>query len=193
MVHFALHRGAGISGVVRLPDGSPLAGADVLLATPARPLQLNSGRPQVGMSDQRTVKTRADGRFNLAPFELPYTIVVVHDRGRAVLSVRTKPAGEHELAIVPWGRVEGVLRFGRKLAAGEKLSLAEQRRQELVDPVYWGSYATSDNQGRFTFERVVPGEVAISRHDRIYGSQYRVWRRKPVGDVAGRGGGDGAA
>ncbi len=65
VVHFALHRGAGISGVVRLPDGSPLAGADVLLSTPARPLQLNNGRPQVGMSDQRVVKTRADGRFNL--------------------------------------------------------------------------------------------------------------------------------
>ena len=35
VVHFALHRGAGISGVVRLPDGSPLAGAEVMLATPA--------------------------------------------------------------------------------------------------------------------------------------------------------------
>ena len=174
VVHFALHRGSGISGIVRLPDGSPLAGADVLLSTPARPLQLNNGRPQVRMSDQRTVKTRADGRFNLAPNELPYTIVVVHDRGVAVLPVRTKPAGEHELAIVPWGRIEGVLRIGRKLAAGEKLSLAELRRQELVDPVFWGSYATSDAQGRFTFERVVPGEAAISRHieytDRNIGS-----------------------
>ncbi len=163
VVHFALHRGSGITGVVRLPDGSPLAEADVLLSTPARPLVLNNGRPQVGMSDQRTVKSRADGRFNLAPSEPPYTIVVVHDRGRAVLTVRDKPAGEHELAIEPWGRVEGVLRFGRQLAAGEKLSLAVQRRPDPVDPLYWDSDTTSDGQGRFTFERVVPGEVGISR------------------------------
>ncbi len=163
VVHFALHRGSGISGIVRLPDGSPLAGADVLLSTAARPLQLNNGRPQVGMSDQRTVKTRADGRFNLAPSELPYTIVVVHDRGRAVLPVRAGPAGRHELAIVPWGRIEGVLRFGRQLAAGEKLCLAVQRVPDPVDLVYWPNYTTSDAQGRFTFERVVPGEVGISR------------------------------
>ncbi len=174
VVHFSLHRGSGITGVVRLPDGSPLAGADVLLSTPARPLQLANGRPQVGMSDQRTVKTRADGRFNLAPSEPPYTIVVLHDRGRAVLPVRAKPAAAHELTIEPWGRIEGILRFGRQPAGGQVLSLAAQRRRDAVDPVYWGISTTSDAQGRFTFERVVPGEVAISRHieytDRNIGS-----------------------
>ncbi len=54
------------------------------------------------------------------------------------------------------------------------LWLVIQGRHDPVDPVYWNNQATSDAQGRFTFERVVPGEVGISRHieytDRNIGS-----------------------
>ena len=34
VVNFVLHKGAGISGVVQLPDGTPLAGAEVVLVSP---------------------------------------------------------------------------------------------------------------------------------------------------------------
>ena len=120
VVHFALHRGSGVSGIVRLPDGSPLAGAEVLLSTLARPVQLNNGRPQAGLSDQRVVKTRADGRFTLPPGEPPYTIVVVDDRGHAELTVKARPAVPYRLTIEPWSRIEGTLRIGRQPAAGSE-------------------------------------------------------------------------
>ena len=195
VVHFALQRGSGISGVVRLPDGSPLAGAEVMLATPARPAALEQ-RPasRSAMGDQWIVKTR--GRRAIQPAAERAAVY----RRRASTTgaarcwpVRARPAGEHELTILPWGRVEGILRFGRRPAAGQKLCLAlTDRREGPGQRVYWSSYATTDAQGRFTFERVVPGEVR-SRGRSIDGPQYRVRRREPVGDGGGRAGGDGAA
>ncbi len=87
VVHFALRRGPGISGVVRLPDGSPMAGADVALATPSRGARVHEGRFQREAGNRRIVRTGADGRFTLEPTEPPYTILVLHDRGCAILTV----------------------------------------------------------------------------------------------------------
>ena len=201
VVHFALHRGSGVAGIVRLTGSAPLAGAEVLLSTPARPVQLNNGRPQAGLSDQwlvktradgrftlppshppftilvvpspgrpqaglndqRVVKTRADGRFTLPPGEPPYTIVVVHDRGHAELTVKARPAVPPQLTIEPWGRVEGTLRIGRQPAPGQKLCLAHESRRDPAGVVYRSGFATTGAEGRFEFNRVVPGEVRISR------------------------------
>ena len=76
MVHFALRKGAGISGVIRLPDGSPLAGAEAMLTTQALPAILSNGRFQPAMSDRRIVRSRADGRFTV-----PSERAALHDRG----------------------------------------------------------------------------------------------------------------
>ena len=177
VVHFALHRGSGVSGIVRLPDGSPLAGAEVLLSTLARPVQLNNGRPQAGLSDQRVVKTRADGRFTLPPGEPPYTIVVVDDRGHAELTVKARPAVPYRLTIEPWSRIEGTLRIGRQPAAAQKLNLAAEGHRDPADVVYRSGFATTDALGRFEFNRVVPGEVTISRMIE--------WKDRNIGSAGG--------
>jgi hypothetical protein len=177
VLHFSLRRGSGVSGIVRLPDGLPLSGAEVLLSTPARPLQLNNGRPQVGLSDERIIKTRKDGKFNLAPSEPSYTIVALHDRGWGELTVRAAPAGQHELTIQPWGRIEGILRFGSQPAAGQKLCLSTGGRRDPARTVHQSGFATTDALGRFTFERVVPGEVGISR--------YIEWQDGNIGSAGG--------
>ena len=74
VVNFVLHKGAGISGVVHLPDGTPLAGADVVLVSPSQPAFLTNGRPPTG---QRS-PGRQDGRRR--PFRLPAAGAAVHDR-----------------------------------------------------------------------------------------------------------------
>ena len=164
VVHFTMHRGSSVSGIVRLPDGSPLAGAEVLLSTPTHPLQLNNGRPHMALSDQRIVKTRADGRFTLPPCAPRYTIVALHDRGHAELTVNvTRPAVPAELTIQPWSRVEGILRIGRQPAAGQKLCFSRAGSRDFTNALHQDGFATTDALGRFAFERVVPGEVTLSR------------------------------
>ena len=91
VINFVLHAGAGVSGVVHLPDGKPLAGADVVLVEPSHPTFLTNGLPPRG-NDHRVVKAGGDGRFTFPPQELPYTIVVLHDRGFAEQRIRNGAA-----------------------------------------------------------------------------------------------------
>ena len=82
VVNFALQKGTSITGVVRSPDGAPLAGADVVLVVPSHPAFLTNGMPPTG-NDHQVIKTTSDGRFVFPPQEAPYSIIVRHDRGFA--------------------------------------------------------------------------------------------------------------
>ena len=74
VVNFVLHKGAGVSGVVHLPDGTPLAGADVVLV-----VTVASGVPhQWPAADGQRSPGRQDGRRR--PFHLPAAGAAVHDR-----------------------------------------------------------------------------------------------------------------
>jgi hypothetical protein len=163
VVHFALRKGAGISGVIRLPDASPLAGAEVMLTTQALPAVFSNGRFQPAMSDRRIVRSRMDGRFILPPSEPPYTIVVIHDQGLAERTIQSGPAPALELTIEPWSRVEGTLQFGRQPAGEQKLSLERVGRSGRYQGIVNTSSVTTDAEGRFIFERVLPGHVRVSR------------------------------
>ncbi len=164
VVNFALEQGAGIVGVVRRPDGAPLTGADVVLVSPSQPAFLTNGRPPTG-NDHRIVKTGGDGRFAFPPQEPPYTIVVLHDRGFAERTVRDADSvPPSELTVRPWGRVEGTLRIGRRPGAGESLELGYRRAGDTPGTIpWWSGKATTDEAGRFAFERVMPGDVTIFR------------------------------
>jgi RNA polymerase sigma factor (sigma-70 family) len=161
VLHFALKRGSGVEGIVRGLDRVPIAGAEVLLATPSRMGFLNDGRPQPHGS--RIVQTRASGLFSFEPQEPPYTIVVLHDRGYAWQEVKARPKAPAELTIRPWGRVEGTLRLGGRPAGGQQLTLYREPTPYLPQSTHWNGYAMTDAEGRFHFDRIVPGEVQVSR------------------------------
>jgi RNA polymerase sigma factor (sigma-70 family) len=164
VVNFALRKAAGISGVVHLSDGSPLAKADVVLVVPSHPAFLTNGLPPAG-NDHRVVKTGGDGRFAFPPQETPYTIVALHDRGFAEHTVNS--AGEQapaKLSVQPWGRIEGILKIGRRPGNGETLNLSYQNQGDTDQArPWWSGQVKTDDAGRFVFERVMPGAVTVSR------------------------------
>jgi len=164
VVNFVLRKAAGISGIVHLPDGSPLAEANVVLVSPSQPAFFTNGLPPTG-NDHRLVKTGVDGRFAFPAQEPPYTIVVLHDRGFAEKTNRDAgvppPA---DLTVRLWGRIEGTLRIGRRPGTGQTLNLAYERLGDTPSTIpWWSGKATTDDEGRFVFERVMPGDVTISR------------------------------
>ncbi len=164
VVNFVLHKGAGVSGIVHSPDGATLAGADVVLVVPSQLAFLTNGLPPTG-HDHRVVKTGGDGRFAFPPQEPPYTIVVLHDRGFAERTIRDGQAPPPvDLTVRPWGRIEGTLRIGLRPGAGQTLILGYAKPGATPSALpFWNGSATSDDAGRFAFERVMPGEVAVSR------------------------------
>jgi RNA polymerase sigma factor (sigma-70 family) len=164
VVNFVVHKAAGISGIVHSPDGSPLAGADIVRVSPSQPAFFTNGLPPTG-NDHRVVKTGIDGRFAFPAQEPPYTIVVLHDRGFAEQTIRNVDVPPlADLKVRPWGRIEGTLRIGRRPGTGQTLNLAYERQGDTPATIpWWSGKVTTDDEGRFVFERVMPGEVTLSR------------------------------
>ena len=176
---FALVASKPITGVVRLPEGRPVDGADVMLVVPSTPAFIDNGRPPSGR-DQRVVRSGPDGRYTFPPEEPPFSVLALHDLGFAL--VRSSDlARDGKVVIQPWGRIEGTLRVGSRPGAGLSvvlfvLSLGDAERAE---PAF--SYvATADPSGKFIFERVVPGFVSIGRKIDLNGGSYTLANKTEI-------------
>src|SRR5262249_13852312 len=115
----------------------------------------------------QVIKTGRDGRYAFRPQEPPYTILALDGRGFAERNVRDEGASPTaDLTVRPWGRIEGTLRIGGRLAAGQKIILDYSPRQGDTPAAlpWWSGEATTDAAGRFVLERVMPGEVTVARN-----------------------------
>jgi protocatechuate 3,4-dioxygenase beta subunit len=152
-----------VAGVVRLPDGAALAGAEVVLVTPRAAPTINNGRlVQRGRSP--IVKTGPDGRFALPVPEEDYAIVVIADQGIAERSAAQLGA-EPVVRLEPWGRIAGVLRVGPRPAARQSVEVNAEGPSAFPGTAAEVSYlyfATTDDHGAFEFDRVRPGRYQIS-------------------------------
>ena len=117
--------------------------------------------------------TNAQGRFALsreaALSEKPFGVVVVHPNffkevdGDTLKENRT-------IRAEPWGRIEGTLFIGSERGSQEIVNYSAVRSSWST--TRWISSAdaetTTDNEGRFAFNHVLPGEVAcVSSLSRI--------------------------
>ncbi|HVA46847.1 MAG TPA: carboxypeptidase regulatory-like domain-containing protein [Pirellulales bacterium] len=122
-----LKPGNGPTGVVLLADGSPAAGAEVGLATQQNRAVLKSGNFDRHQNQADVVKTGADGRFAFPPQgDEPFLLVIVHDEGYAErLHSEFKP--DAPIVLEPWGRIEGLVAMGRKLAPECEVAFVRER------------------------------------------------------------------
>lgn len=156
---------------VRFKDGTPAVGADITAAANVWDVQTRNGKvfgPRSGPAS-RPVRTDKEGRFKLlAPTE-PQQLLVWHEAGFAELDdavLRRSP----EITLTRWGRVEGTLKRGGQLAANEPVALCFPSQWEqtgknvrMKQHFFINYQANTDSEGRFVFERVPPGELAVSR------------------------------
>jgi RNA polymerase sigma factor (sigma-70 family) len=160
--NFQLQRGAGtVRGIVHRPDGLTLGGADVVVEKPRMmPIIQNGQPPPSGLC--RVVKSDSEGRFAFPLPEPPFGIIVLHAEGFAERSAE-QLAATPDVTIAPWGRIEGIFRIGARPGAGEELSWVWQRSVHLNEWTFYSGTTKTDSSGRFAFERVMPGSVAVGR------------------------------
>jgi RNA polymerase sigma factor (sigma-70 family) len=159
-VDLRLKKGKWLEGVIRGPDGVPLAGAEVILVTglgiyiEGRKAPRNDYHPHV--------LTGPDGSFSFSPPDGPFRIIAFHDIGYAEANAH-QLAELRGLSVKPWGRIEGTLRVGGRLMPHETVVAAVN--DEQIDPgklaIQRENRGQTDEQGRFFIDRVAPGEARV--------------------------------
>jgi len=163
---------AVVAATVRRPDGNPLADAEVAIAYPGGGNRI--GRSCVEFRNGKllnnlpvtSARTDASGRFSLErepdPVGEHFAVIVVHPDFCAELS-RSSLAASGIVEAKPWGRIEGVARVGGEPAAGASIRYFSDRLGSPDEPAVSCTGVTkTDPQGRFVFERVLPGDVRVA-------------------------------
>ena len=193
-----LRKGEEIVGIVRGPDGKPVADADVALCSASRLLYLRNAslaRDQNPLS----VRTGSDGQFAFAPQGEPYILIVIHDLGYARVD---DDATHDEILLQPWARVEGTLWVDGRPGVKEQVGISfddevigrDERTWTPTDRaaryLYYDYKTETDDKGHFAFEHVRPGKAKISRHVQVSrdgsGSSYTYADHQAVEFVPGR-------
>jgi peroxiredoxin len=165
-IDFKLKKGEGVAGIVLGADDQPRVGVEAALVLPGHSCRIENGRVP-DRSDVVVVETDSDGKFRFPPQEGAYSVVVIGDEGYAFRS-QEKLAAEPKVKLEPWGRIEGTVRIGSKPGAGERVHLSIDGSGSGTTPLPYFDYnATADADGRYTIERVPPGDVSVTRSIRL--------------------------
>ena len=173
-VAFRLTEDRGITARVLLPDGKPAAGATVALAMVQREATLEHGMlrhaddPLPEKDSERWrwprfVKADAEGRFQLPAENDPTAaVLMVHERGiRETTLAELKP--DMDVKLQAWARLAGRVQWGRVPGTNRHVRLSAHRDTYGYPGVIAQSErTTTDADGRFTMERVLPGVVQLS-------------------------------
>ena len=162
---FELRRGAGIVAKILTPDLKPAAGARAALGTADVQIGIVNGQ----IDDSWTYGPRqvadAGGFIRFPRQKTDYEVIITHPAGYA--EVRSSDIGDSVkiIRLQPWSQVEGTYRIGRGPGANIPLELsAPFRPARPGGPHIYTQYETTTGpDGRFVFDRVVPGGSAIAR------------------------------
>jgi len=158
----ALSKAAENSFRVLTPTGEPAAGATVAICTPDLGPIIDNGIVADYSPCERAV-AGTDGQVSIAPQTGLYGLMVVHDAGAAYASPG-QLAQSRTITLQPWARVEGILRMRGQAAANEQVTLSLSEVYQANMPIVHYSYkAKTDEEGRFAFGRVVPGNGQVAR------------------------------
>jgi RNA polymerase sigma factor (sigma-70 family) len=176
-----------LRGKVHLPDGRPLAGTLVRVATPDANIRLDQTTGSVATHETNRVGavsnratgipikpvpsalTAADGSFAIGLPTGPRdgkAVVVVNDDAGYAIATADELSVDPDLVVRPWGRIEGVLRIGRAIATNYTVNISIWGSQPIYEwnLVWHGFSVRTDANGRFMFPRVPPMDVWLT-HD----------------------------
>jgi len=183
---FRLRRGGLTSGRVVDLHQRPVAGAIVLCHGLDFGVDLRGKQVSAPSGVPQTL-TDAEGRFSLRMKRNTESLLAVHESGFAqVPMAHARPV---TIPLQPWGAIEGVVVAGGQVAPEQGVILQAWVPEAGSEPlgVSLNAVAVSDAEGRFRFDVVPPGPVAVGRRFTIPGAlvPIRVGPRQRVDVPAG--------
>ncbi len=159
-VEFAMQRGRS-GGTALLNNGKPAARAAI--AIPSRDLPMYMYSPGQPPRDWATVvRADEDGHFEITHPGSDLPVLIMHEEGFLATTV-DRLKGQPRLTLVPWGRVEGVLRAGTNAVPRANVHLAGGKLGAM-NGWHFIFNADTDAKGRFVFEKVPPVDCGLYRY-----------------------------
>src|SRR5262249_46634944 len=159
-VDFELKPGKDVVAKVVTPSNQAAMGARVALGSIGSQIQVANG----DISENGTFCPRAEtddsGRFHFPAQDQDFTLVITHPTGIAHIH-STPDWTARIIRLEPWSRVEGTFRVGKAPAGNVPVETNVPR----VDSrgLYSTHRSPTGPDGRFVFERVIPGTGRIGR------------------------------
>ena len=151
-----------LHGVLIASDGAPVAGATVAISAlgSGRIATLKNARLVDSSRQGKVVTTDAAGEFALPSPPETGTVMAADEKGFGSASVQqVRDSGR--LVLQALGRIEGTYTRNGQPVAGQEFTLSMWDTPISFD---WVQYkATTDENGRFTFDRVPPGAGQVMR------------------------------
>ena len=147
-------------GTVFLPDGQPATSAKVSVSG-RESLTILLRAPGHAYANKRIQLAQADEQGHFV-FRYPggdWAVLIQHEQG-FLATTADQLKKQPRLTLQPWGRVEGVLWAGTNVVPSARVFL-----RGPLEFSQWGFsfLGHTDNQGRFVFEKVPPGQNGICR------------------------------
>jgi hypothetical protein len=163
-IDFELKKGKDVAATLLTPEGKPAAKAKLALGVAGSQISIKNGD-----FDGQTYAKRVDaddaGRFSIPPPGSPFQLVILHPSGYAHVKSDGEPAPE-TIQLTAWAKVEGTYRVGKQAVAGVPIEIGVDELHSHgndVPHILTGHEATTGADGRFVFERVIPGLGWIAR------------------------------
>ena len=157
---FKLRKSApGSKRTVRLPEGTPAAGAEVLLLLDGKPIPaIRNGQVTATWNGDRT-KDGHRWKLRISDSRSVPQILVLSDQG--VARRRADHLASHAaLTLTPWGRIHGQLRIRRE-ARRRGIDWSVRCSSPVISKRYreieFTSRAETDADGQFSLHHVAPG------------------------------------
>jgi RNA polymerase sigma factor (sigma-70 family) len=163
---FKLHRSTTLVGRVLMPDGAPARNAELSLTGPNMgPVMPSPGKLMEPNSGFEASATRSDdeGNFRLVTMTGAKGLAVVHESGTALLTFET--ATNAPIVLQPWGAVEGTLYLNGQPAPNQTIGINGTQKADADARItfYFGYRTTTDANGKFRFDKVLPGTNSVER------------------------------
>ncbi len=105
----------------------------------------------------------------MAPVPQAHSVYATHEKGFAALTVE-QLAASSSIVLKPWGRIEGTLMIGSNVGANQQVFTTPVR--SVRPPALDAFFSTgTDNEGKFVFSTLPPGEYRIGYRGRFASSQ----------------------
>jgi hypothetical protein len=166
-IDFELRTGKNIVAKVVTPRNAPAAGANVVLAGAGSHIWMFDGTIDGGLAYCTRAIADETGVFHFPPQDSSFKLIITHPSGFAQLNSAREWELTRIIHLEPWARVEGTFRVGPAPVPNVTISINFDRPPHVLGddgPDIIAQYsATTGTDGRFVFDRVLPGHGRIGR------------------------------